>query len=46
MAPEIVEMEWVEMVRGIEEEKRLATTVGAMDMFLKVRGIHHFTSIP
>jgi MFS family permease len=31
--PEIVELEWAEIVRGIEEEKRLATTVGALDMF-------------
>ncbi|ORY16405.1 general substrate transporter [Clohesyomyces aquaticus] len=30
---EYVEMEWVEMVNGIEEEKRHATTVGALDMF-------------
>jgi hypothetical protein len=30
---EIVELEWFEMVKGIEEEKRLATTVGALDMF-------------
>ncbi|KAL5376161.1 hypothetical protein DPSP01_010627 [Paraphaeosphaeria sporulosa] len=33
VAPEIVELEWAEMVKGIEEEKRLATTVGALDMF-------------
>ncbi|KAF2265208.1 general substrate transporter [Lojkania enalia] len=30
---EYVELEWAEMVKGIEEEKRLATTVGALDMF-------------
>lgn len=33
IAPELVELEWVEMVKGIEEEKRTATTVGALDMF-------------
>ncbi|KAK3690548.1 general substrate transporter [Podospora appendiculata] len=27
------EVEWVEMVRGIEEEKRLARSVGPLDMF-------------
>ncbi|KAK3313998.1 general substrate transporter [Apodospora peruviana] len=27
------ELEWVEMVRGIEEEKKLASTVGPLDMF-------------
>lgn len=31
--PEFIELEWTEMVKGIEEEKRLATTVGALDMF-------------
>ncbi|KAF2735622.1 general substrate transporter [Polyplosphaeria fusca] len=31
--PESVELEWIEMVKGIEEEKRSATTVGALDMF-------------
>ena len=30
---EAVELEWAEMVKGIEEEKRLASTVGALDMF-------------
>ncbi|CCC14932.1 hypothetical protein SMACR_07670 [Sordaria macrospora] len=30
---ERLEVEWVEMVRGIEEEKRLASTVGPLDMF-------------
>ncbi|KAF2194587.1 MFS general substrate transporter [Zopfia rhizophila CBS 207.26] len=29
---ECIELEWAEMVKGIEEEKRLATTVGALDM--------------
>ncbi|EGZ67571.1 general substrate transporter [Neurospora tetrasperma FGSC 2509] len=28
-----LEVEWVEMVKGIEEEKRLASTVGPLDMF-------------
>ncbi|EKG10332.1 General substrate transporter [Macrophomina phaseolina MS6] len=32
-APEFIELEWAEMVKGIEEEKRLATTVGVLDMF-------------
>jgi MFS family permease len=27
------ELEWVEMVRGIEEEKKLASSVGPLDMF-------------
>ncbi|KAI0469906.1 general substrate transporter [Xylariaceae sp. FL0804] len=27
------ELEWVEMLKGIEEEKRTAQTIGAMDMF-------------
>lgn len=27
------EIEWVEMVRGIEDEKKLAKTVGPLDMF-------------
>ncbi len=27
------ELEWIEMVRGIEEERKLARTVGALDMF-------------
>ncbi|KAI0195435.1 general substrate transporter [Astrocystis sublimbata] len=34
---EELELEWVEMVRGIEEEKRTAKTVGALDMFKGVR---------
>lgn len=28
-----IEVEYVEMVKGIEEEKRVAATVGPMDMF-------------
>ncbi|KAI1335976.1 general substrate transporter [Xylariaceae sp. FL0016] len=31
--PEELELEWVEMVNGIEEEKRAAQTVGPLDMF-------------
>lgn len=27
------ELEWVEMAKGIEEEKRLATTIGPVDMY-------------
>ncbi|TRX98005.1 hypothetical protein FHL15_001215 [Xylaria flabelliformis] len=33
LPPEELELEWVEMVKGIEEEKRTAETVGALDMF-------------
>ncbi|KAI8946285.1 general substrate transporter [Xylaria longipes] len=33
LPPEELEVEWVEMVKGIEEEKRTAETVGALDMF-------------
>ncbi|KAL1622949.1 hypothetical protein SLS56_008557 [Neofusicoccum ribis] len=33
VALEYIELEWTEMVKGIEEEKRLATTVGVLDMF-------------
>ncbi|OJD31699.1 general substrate transporter [Diplodia corticola] len=33
LSAEHLEFEWAEMVKGIEEEKRLATTVGALDMF-------------
>ncbi|GME52867.1 General substrate transporter [Neofusicoccum parvum] len=33
VALEYIELEWMEMVKGIEEEKRLATTVGVLDMF-------------
>lgn len=31
-----LELEWIEMVKGIEEEKKLANSVGPLDMF---RGI-------
>ncbi|KAL1622051.1 hypothetical protein SLS54_005116 [Diplodia seriata] len=33
LSVEHLELEWAEMVKGIEEEKRLATTVGMLDMF-------------
>ncbi|KAL2023354.1 hypothetical protein VTK56DRAFT_3092 [Thermocarpiscus australiensis] len=33
LQPEEFELEWVEMVKGIEEEKRLASSVGPLDMF-------------
>ncbi|KAI1751996.1 general substrate transporter [Xylaria castorea] len=33
LLPEELELEWVEMVKGIEEEKRTAETVGVLDMF-------------
>jgi len=33
LKPEEFELEWIEMVKGIEEEKRMANTVGPIDMF-------------
>lgn len=33
LAPEFLELEWAEMVRGVAEEKRLAKSVGFIDMF-------------
>jgi MFS family permease len=33
LSEEQLEWEWVEMVRGIEEEQKLASSVGALDMF-------------
>jgi hypothetical protein len=33
LLPEELEVEWVEMVKGIEEEKRTAKTIGPLDMF-------------
>lgn len=33
LRPEELELEWVEMVRGIEEETRLASTIGPLDQF-------------
>lgn len=33
LLPEEFELEWVEMVKGIEEEKRLAKTIGPLDQF-------------
>jgi hypothetical protein len=33
LRPEELELEWVEMVRGIEEEKKLASTIGPLDQF-------------
>ncbi|KAJ8107956.1 hypothetical protein ONZ43_g6572 [Nemania bipapillata] len=33
LLPEELEVEWVEMVKGIEEEKRMAEKIGALDMF-------------
>lgn len=33
LKPEELELEWVEMARGIEEEKRSARAVGPLDMF-------------
>ncbi|CAK7236758.1 hypothetical protein SCUCBS95973_009719 [Sporothrix curviconia] len=33
VAPDALELEWVEMVRGIEEEKRIASSIGPVDMY-------------
>ena len=33
MPEDELELEWVEMVKGIEEEKRTASTAGPLDMF-------------
>ncbi|KAI3323485.1 general substrate transporter [Xylariaceae sp. AK1471] len=33
LLPEELEVEWVEMVKGIEEEKRTAEKIGVLDMF-------------
>ncbi|KAI1412546.1 general substrate transporter [Hypoxylon sp. FL1857] len=33
LSPEGFELEWVEMVKGIEEEKQAARTIGPLDMF-------------
>lgn len=33
LQPEEFELEWMEMVKGIEEEKRLARTIGPLDQF-------------
>ncbi|KAI0117435.1 general substrate transporter [Daldinia grandis] len=33
LSPEAFELEWVEMVKGIEEEKQAAGTIGPLDMF-------------
>lgn len=33
LRPEELDLEWAEMVRGIEEEKRLARTVGPLDQY-------------
>ncbi|KAI2619537.1 general substrate transporter [Hypomontagnella submonticulosa] len=33
LSPEAFELEWVEMVKGIEEEKQAANTIGPLDMF-------------
>lgn len=38
--PEELEVEWVEMVKGINEEKQTAETIGALDMF---KGSHLFS---
>lgn len=39
LSAEALELEWVEMVKGIEEENKLASSVGPLDMF---RGISPF----
>lgn len=33
LLPEDLEVEWVEMAKGIEEEKRMSKKIGALDMF-------------
>ncbi|POS77113.1 hypothetical protein DHEL01_v204490 [Diaporthe helianthi] len=33
LRPEELELEWVEMVQGIEEEKKLARTIGPLDQY-------------
>lgn len=33
LRPEELELEWVEMVQGIEEEKKLASTIGPLDQY-------------
>ncbi|KAI0880315.1 general substrate transporter [Annulohypoxylon maeteangense] len=33
LSPEGFEIEWIEMVKGIEEEKHTANTIGPLDMF-------------
>lgn len=33
LRPEELELEWVEMVKGIEEEKKLASTIGPLDQY-------------
>jgi hypothetical protein len=30
---EYIELEWAEMVRGVEEEKKIAKSIGFLDMF-------------
>lgn len=33
LAPQYFELEWAEMIRGVEEERRTAKSVGILDMF-------------
>ncbi|EXJ67402.1 uncharacterized protein A1O5_09415 [Cladophialophora psammophila CBS 110553] len=33
LAPEYFELEWAEIIRGVEEERRIAKSVGLLDMF-------------
>lgn len=33
LQPDELELEWVEMVKGIEEEKKLASTIGPLDQY-------------
>lgn len=42
LSPEAFELEWVEMVKGIEEEKQAANTIGPLDMF---KGMLEFPSL-
>lgn len=39
LLPEHLELEWTEMVQGIEDEKRAARTIGPLDMFRGEYGI-------
>jgi MFS family permease len=41
LQPEEFELEWVEMVKGIEEEKRMAHSVGPLDMFKGIPRTSH-----
>lgn len=44
LSPEAFELEWVEMVKGIEEEKHTANTIGPLDMFKGAASFLHFSN--